>query len=125
MKTRILIAGLLMALAGSAAAATRHVPWQDATLQAAIAAASPGDTIEIAAGTYLESGQIVLSKNLTIVGCGAGATRLQTDSNTTQGGNVQSEAWIYVAPSVTVKISNLRLDATGKQVHHAVQSRAI
>lgn len=63
-----------------------------------------------------------MDKNLAIVGCGAGTTRLHTDANTTAGGNVQSEAWVYVASGVIARISGLTLDGTGMQVHHAVQS---
>jgi nitrous oxidase accessory protein len=55
--------------AESAAAAELHVgPGGYSTVSAAIQAASPGDVIRIAAGTYRES--IVLSKPLTLIGEG-------------------------------------------------------
>ncbi len=45
------------------------------TIQAAINKASGGDTINVAAGTYTE--QIVIDRNLTLIGAGAGSTTIQ------------------------------------------------
>ena len=45
---------VLMAFAGSARAATINVPGDCSTIPAAITAASDGDTIIVAAGTYTE-----------------------------------------------------------------------
>lgn len=127
----VVLSVLLLAMASSSMAATTWTvgpggpPYDYATIQAAIGAGTTldGDTIQVAAGTYTETGQIVINKNLTIIGAGAGSTTIKTDTNTTAGGNVQSEAWIYVAPSVTCRIAYVTLDGSGKQVHHAVQSR--
>jgi parallel beta-helix repeat protein len=48
------------------------VPTDFPTIQAAISASSPGDTIKVLPGTYIE--QITISKNLTIIGSGAKST---------------------------------------------------
>ncbi len=45
------------------------------TIQAAVTAASSGDTISVAAGTYTE--QVVIDKNLTLTGAGSGTTTIQ------------------------------------------------
>jgi hypothetical protein len=53
-------------------AATRAVPTQYATIQAAVDAARPGDLIRVLPGTYV--GQVSIGKNLRIVGSGSGKT---------------------------------------------------
>jgi hypothetical protein len=53
---------------------TIAVPGDQPTIQAAIAAASPGDTIAIAPGVYDET--LVIDKSLSLVGSGASATFL-------------------------------------------------
>ena len=97
-----------------------------ASLQDAIDAADPEDVIEIAAGTVLETGQISISKNLTIKGEIGGKGLLTTitpGSNTTVGGNVPSEAFIYIAPGVTATLQDFIIDCAGWQINHAIQSR--
>jgi len=68
-ENRSLIASLLVGLASTlpAAAAVLHVPSQFTHIQAAVDAASSGDTIRIAAGVYQEQ-VLIVSKNLTLVG---------------------------------------------------------
>lgn len=55
-------------------AATLNVPADYATITLAIAAASNGDTIQVAAGTYSED--VTISKEVTIQGAGAGNTTI-------------------------------------------------
>ena len=90
--TRILLLAALLALAlpASALAATRCVPAlvagcdsNHASPQAAADAASPGDTVRIAAGTW---GPIGVNKPLTVVGAGAGTLDSATGATVLQGG---------------------------------------
>lgn len=67
------------------------------SIQAAVNAASSGDTIQIAAGTYNE--HVLFSTNLTITGAGAGSTIVDgTNSGT-----------VFTIPGATVTISNLTI----------------
>ncbi|MEI6624662.1 MAG: right-handed parallel beta-helix repeat-containing protein, partial [Actinomycetes bacterium] len=56
-------------------ATTWNVPADYSTIQAAVTAATSGDTIDVAAGTYAE--QLNITKALTLTGAGAGTTHLQ------------------------------------------------
>jgi len=70
---------LLAAAAGQAGGAAGRVivvPRDYPTIQAAVDAAAPGDTINVRSGTYTE--EIVIGKDLTLHGAGAGATLVRS-----------------------------------------------
>lgn len=73
--TAFLLAGMLL----STKAAQLEVPGTYATIQAAITAASPGDTINVAAGTYNEN--ITITKSLTLVSADGPETTIITPAN--------------------------------------------
>jgi hypothetical protein len=100
------------------AAATINVPGDYSTIQAAINAANPGDTIKVAAGIYEE--QVVINKSLTLQGAGDTTIIKPSAGNITQVftglfgyGGTKDIAGIVVAnvpggSSVTIK--NLKVD---------------
>ncbi|UCE99799.1 MAG: hypothetical protein JSV82_01670, partial [Planctomycetota bacterium] len=70
----ILMMAVLLCLCGSAGAATLNVPGDSNTIQAAIDAASYGDTVAVATGTYEEN--IILKSGVEVIGAGASATTI-------------------------------------------------
>ncbi|HEY3358836.1 MAG TPA: hypothetical protein VGQ83_36645 [Polyangia bacterium] len=75
-RSALLALALVAVGPGLARAATIHVPADHGTIAAAMLAAAPGDTIDIAAGTYTE-GDLTIAKDLRIQGQGAGVTIVQ------------------------------------------------
>src|SRR4051812_38830267 len=67
--TALVSAGLVLGTAGAANAATLSVPATYPTITAALAAANPGDTIQVAAGTYTED--LTLTEDVVLTGAGA------------------------------------------------------
>ncbi|MGH8862537.1 MAG: hypothetical protein ACRDVG_15120 [Jatrophihabitantaceae bacterium] len=105
-------AGLLATLAGSArAGAVLQVDSTDAqcgtnghpycTIQAAVNAASPGDTIDVAAGTYGEL--VTVNKQLTLNGAQSGVdARTRSAPETVVDGSAGSTAFNVTASDVTI-----------------------
>jgi uncharacterized protein YfaP (DUF2135 family) len=93
------------------------------TIQAAIAAAGAGDTIMICPGTYVETGQLLIDKDLTIQGAGADSTIVQSATNTSGGSYDPGAGWWLVTAGNTLTLKGVRLDGTGRAIDSAIQCR--
>jgi|GEM_PF-3663231 hypothetical protein len=82
-------------------------------IQSAIANASSGNIIHILAGTYTEIGQIVISKNLTIIGASKTTTIIKPDADYNNG-------WFLVNAGITFNLSRVALDGTGHAINKAI-----
>jgi hypothetical protein len=123
MKTRALATGLGLALtcsllgSASALAATRCVGSGAGchhTLQAALDASRDGDTIRLSAGTF--AGGVTITKSVSVVGAGAGATTIKG------GGPVVTVGEAGDATPPTVKLAGVKI--TGGRVGDGVFATA-
>lgn len=97
-------------------------------IQSAVLAANPDDVIEASAGTYFESSQIVIDKNLTINGADKNTTIIKPDHNTSASGYATTGGWIYVAPGIEFTLTGFTLDGRDlddnqQTIQMAIQSR--
>ncbi len=90
------------------------------TIQEGIAAVSNGGTVHVAAGTYVESGQIVLNKNVTIIGEDKVTTIIKPAADT--GASGDTRAFILVNSGVTFNLSNVTIDGLGRLVNIGILS---
>jgi hypothetical protein len=94
-------------------------PWL--TIQHAVGTAASGDTIMVAAGTYVEVGQIVINKNLTIIGADKATTIIKPAQNTTNSGN--GRGWFLVNAGIQFNLSNVTLDGSGYMVWQGIRDQ--
>lgn len=91
------------------------VPRDYETIQAAIDAASPGDTIEVRAGTYKEN--LVIGKSVTLVGTGQDETTLKPGANGKPIVKIEGETAISVTiKNLTVAEGNWGITGAGSTV---------
>ena len=74
------LAGLVATSVPAEARTVLVVPRDYATIQAAVNAAAPGSTVRVEPGTYTE--QLVIDKDLTLTGAGAGCWAITPDIDT-------------------------------------------
>jgi hypothetical protein len=93
------------------------------SIKEAIAAASSGDVIYVQPGTYVEAGQILINKNLTLVGVdeAKGKPVVMTDRNTGTSGDARG--WWLVPAGNAVTIRNLILDGTGYNIMQGLRAQ--
>jgi hypothetical protein len=91
-------------------AATRMVPEDYATIQAAVTAAVAGDTISVASGLYTE--QVLVNKNLTIIGRDIDhPPTIQADPART--GLIGGSDYIVGATGCNLRLENIYINANG------------
>lgn len=91
------------------------------TIQDAVMGADSGDTLLVGSGTYLEAGQIVIDKNLTIIGDGANRPIVNTDIDTGSSGDTRG--WFLVNDGITLNVSNLVFDGSGRLVYQGFRHK--
>lgn len=74
-----------------------------------------GNAIQVAPGTYTEVGQIVIDRNLTLIGADRATTIIKPAQDT--GSVDDARGWFLVNPDVTFNIRNVTLDGTGRLVY--------
>jgi hypothetical protein len=89
------------------------------TIQSAVSDSSC-DPINVAAGVFTETGQIVINRNLTINGAGSGSTIIKPANDTGSSGD--SRGWFLVNAGYTLSLSGVILDGLGKNVYQAIRN---
>jgi hypothetical protein len=89
-----------------------------ATVAQAVANAAAGDTVEVGAGTFTGSGQLMIAKNLTLSGAGAEQTTLEPGFDTSPA---TTGSWIQVSSGNTFDLNQIALDGSGSDVGQAIR----
>ncbi|MCO6464232.1 MAG: HYR domain-containing protein [Saprospiraceae bacterium] len=90
------------------------------TIKDAVAAASDNDVIEVAPGNYIEDGQIVVDKNLTITGTGTGCGDVTIRPNQNTGTSGESRGWFLITQGKEFNLNKVTLDGAGYNINAAI-----
>ncbi|MFQ5751468.1 MAG: hypothetical protein ACE5HI_05675, partial [bacterium] len=88
-----------------------------ASIQRAINAATAGDTLNIAAGNFWNKPQILIDKNLTMIGSGKNSTTIRADASTVN--DTDSKGWFLVNSGVTLDVTDISFDGAGYEIYQA------
>lgn len=90
------------------------------TIQEAITAVAANGTVHVAVGTYTEAGQIIIDKNLSIIGVDKNTVNIKPNQDTGSVG--ESRGWIVVRDGKDFTLQSVTLDGTGKKIHTAIRN---
>ena len=93
------------------------------SLQDAISAASANDVIEVQPGNYYEVGQIIIDKNLTIIGTGTDCDDVVFHPTMNTGSVGDARGWWLVLPGFELSMEKVKLDGAGYLVHQAIRHK--
>jgi hypothetical protein len=93
------------------------------TIQYAVATAAGGDTIMVGPGTFVEAGQIVINKHLSIIGADKTTTIIKTDRNTAGAGD--GRGWFLVNLGYIFNLSKVTLDGSGYLVWQGIRHKGM
>lgn len=91
------------------------------TIQEAVTAANAGNTIKIEVADFTEPSQIIIDKNLNLVGVDKASSTLRPGTDTGNAGDAR--AFILVNANVDFNLSNMTIDGTGKLVYQAIRNK--
>ncbi|MCB0199699.1 MAG: right-handed parallel beta-helix repeat-containing protein [Anaerolineae bacterium] len=78
-----------------------------------------GATVNVTAGTFNEGPQVVVDKDIDLVGSGAGVTVLKPTADTGNSGDPRG--WFLVDTTGSLDLSGLTMDGTGRKVYQAIR----
>ncbi len=93
----------------------------DSSIQRGIDAALAGNTINVEAGTYTDSAQIVVDKDLAIIGEGKTATIFTKNFDTAASGDARG--WWLVNDGVSLELSDVAFDGSGNLTWQAIRHK--
>ncbi len=91
------------------------------SIEDAISDAASGDTIKVAKGTYVNTAQVVIDKDLTIRGKGAGKTIIKPGVDTGSSGDARG--WWLVNPGIVFNLSRVTMDGSDRLVWQGIRHR--